>query len=108
MIDPAHNARDNYYGVVGDYSGSWEYVPSDLTVMCWYHGIRDRSLAFFSGLGFATAGAAYYDADDLENPRQWLQSLHQTPGARGIMYTTWETKYRLLGGFGDLVSGKTD
>ena len=74
--------------------------------MCWYHKIRDQSLAFFSGKGFRTFGAAYYDADDLANPRQWLASLQKTPQAQGIMYTTWLRKYALLADFGDLVSGK--
>jgi len=106
MLDPAHNAHDDYYGVVGDFTGSWKHVPKDLTIMCWYHKIRDQSLAFFSGKGFRTFGAAYYDADDLANPRQWLASLQKTPQAQGIMYTTWLRKYALLADFGDLVSGK--
>jgi hypothetical protein len=55
-------------------------------------------------LGFKTLAGAYYDADDLENPKGWLESLDRTPGAMGIMYTTWENKYRLLADFGDLVS----
>ena len=107
MIDPAHNARNNYYGVVGDFTGAWKHIPRDLSIMCWHHGIRDKSLGFFSKHGFRTYGAAYYDANDLTNPKQWLESLGKTPGAAGIMYTTWQKKYRLLGGFGDLVSGTT-
>lgn len=106
MLDPAHNAHGNYYGVVGDFTGSWKYVPKDLTMMCWYHKIRDTSLAFFSAQGFRTFGAAYYDADDLVGCAEWLKSLGNTPNAQGIMYTTWEKKYRLLSDFGDLVSGK--
>jgi hypothetical protein len=106
MLDPAHNARKDYYGVVGDFSGSWRHVPRDLIIMCWYHRIRDKSLPFFSGKGFRTFGAAYYDAKDLTGSRQWLESLIRTPKAQGIMYTTWERKYELLGPFGDMVSGK--
>ena len=105
MLDPAHNAHNNYYGVVGDFTGSWKCAPRDLTIMCWNHAIRDESLAFFSRQGFRTFGAAYYDADDLTNPREWLASLTRTLYAQGIMYTTWEKKYRLLADFGDLVSG---
>jgi hypothetical protein len=60
-------------------------------------------LLHFSKLGFKTLGAAYYDADDLTNPKGWLESLDRTPGAIGIMYTTWNNKYQLLPGFGDLV-----
>ncbi len=104
MLDPAHNARNNYYGVVGDFTGSWQYVPKDLTIMCWYHKIRDKSLTFFSKKGFRTLGAAYYDAKDLSSSREWLTSLTQTPNAQGIMYTTWLKKYALLADFGDLTS----
>jgi hypothetical protein len=106
MFDPAHNAHNNYYGVVGDYTGSWKYAPKDVTMMCWYYDIRDKSLKFFSEQGFRTIGAGYYDADDLSNPKGWLKSLRATPNAEGIMYTTWEKKYDLLAGFGDLVSAE--
>ena len=104
MLDPAHNARNHYYGVVGDFTGSWKYAPKDLVVVCWYHKIRDTSLSFFSRHGFETIGACYYDAPDLSSSRQWLESLLRTPGARGIMYTSWKKKYDLLGKFGDMVS----
>lgn len=104
MFDPAHNARDHYYGVVGSFEGSWQYVPKDLTILCWHHAIRDTSLAFFSQLGFRTFGAAYYDADDLANCKEWQASLLRTPRAEGILYTTWQKKYGLLADFGDWVS----
>jgi hypothetical protein len=104
MFDPNHNARGNYYLVDGDYTGSWQYLPKDMQLACWYFEKRKESLAHFSKLGFHTLGAAYYDADDLTNPRGWLESLDQTPGAVGIMYTTWSNKYKLLPDFGDLVS----
>ncbi|MCF7976042.1 MAG: carbohydrate binding domain-containing protein [Phycisphaerae bacterium] len=104
MLDPVHNAHNNYYGVIGDFTGAWQYVPKDMVIMCWYHEIRDTSLAFFSGKGFRTYGAAYYDADDLTSSREWLASLNRTPNAQGIMYTTWLNKYALLPDFGDLVS----
>jgi hypothetical protein len=104
MLDPAHNAHAQYYGVVGSFEGSWQHVPKDLTILCWHHAIRELSLGFFSKQGFRTAGAAYYDADDLAGSREWLASLLNTPGAEGILYTTWEKKYGLLAEFGDLVS----
>ena len=104
MFDPNHNAQNNYYLVDGDFSGSWQYLPKDMQMACWYFEKRDQSLAHFSALGFHTLGAAYYDADDLTNPRGWLESLDHTPGAVGIMYTTWMNKYKLLPVFGDLVS----
>ncbi len=58
---------------------------------------------FVSKKGFRTFGAAYYDADDLTNPKQWLMSLKETPRAQGIMHTTWEGKYQLLAGFGEML-----
>ena len=54
-----------------------------------------------------TLAGAYYDGDTLGNPKGWLESLDRTPGALGIMYTTWRNKYELLAPFGDLVSGKS-
>ncbi len=106
MLDPNHNAHGDYYLVEGDYTGSWNYVPKDLRIVCWYHELRRESLKHFSDLGFQTLAGAYYDADTLDNPRQWLEALAETSGAQGIMYTTWQNKYDLLAPFGDLVSGK--
>jgi len=104
MFDPGHNARDHYYLVDGDYTGSAEYIPRDLGIVCWYYARRNESLAFFSGLGHRTLAGAYYDGDNLDNPKGWLEALARTPGAMGIMYTTWQNKYGLLAAFGDLVS----
>jgi len=106
MLDPNHNAHGNYYLVEGDYTGSWKYVPKDLRIVCWYYQKRSESLKHFSALGFKTLAGAYYDGDTLENPKGWLEALDRTPGAMGIMYTTWQNKYELLGAFGDLVSGE--
>jgi hypothetical protein len=106
MLDPNHNAHGDYYLVDGDFSGSWNYVPKDLGIVCWYYEKRNESLKFFSSLGFATVAGAYYDGDTLENPKGWLEVLDRTPGARGIMYTTWQNKYDLLGAFGDLVGSR--
>lgn len=106
MLDPNHNAHGDYYLVDGDFTGSWKYVPKDLVIVCWYYNKRKESLKFFSSLGFKTLAGAYYDGDTLENPKGWLETLERTPGARGIMYTTWQNKYDLLGAFGELVSGR--
>ena len=104
MLDPNHNAHDNYYLVEGDFTGSWNYVPKDLIIVCWYYDKREQSLRFFSEQGFRTLAGAYYDGDTLDNPKGWLAALDRTPRARGIMYTTWRNKYELLAPFGDLVS----
>lgn len=112
MLDPGHNAGDNYegrsyyYQTAGLFTGSWKYIPRDLVIACWWDEIREKSLSHFSGLGHRTIAAAYYDADNLDNPRAWLEAMKNVPGASGIMYTTWEQKYDLLADFGDLVSGR--
>jgi len=107
MIDPIHNGSDRrpyYYHVDENFYGSWNYIPKDMVIACWWHKMRNESLAHFSGLGYRTVGASYYDADDLENPKDWLVSLDNTPQAKGIIYTTWLNKYDLLDDFGDLVT----
>jgi hypothetical protein len=106
MLDPNHNAHDNYYLVDGDFTGSWNCVPKDLVIVCWYYNKRAESLAFFSSLGFQTMAGAYYDGDNLDNPNGWLDALEGTPGASGIMYTTWRNKYDLLAPFGNLVTAR--
>lgn len=103
MLDPNHNAKDNYYLVDGDFTGSWNYIPKDISIVCWYYEMRDKSLAHFSNLGFKTIGAAYYDGEDLDNPKGWLESLANTENSIGIMYTTWQNKYQLLTPFSKLV-----
>jgi hypothetical protein len=112
MLDPHHNAGTDYHGqnyyyqARGLYTGSWKHVPRDMVMACWWDEIMDKSLAHFSSLGHKTMAASYYDADDLENPKAWLKALQATPGGTGIMYTTWQDKYELLGAFGDLVSAE--
>ncbi|MFC1614513.1 hypothetical protein ACFL5K_04380 [Gemmatimonadota bacterium] len=106
MFDPYHNAdrRDRYYLASGDFYGSWESLPRDLIVACWHHGRRQQSLGHFTGLGFRTLACGYYDAKNLQRDRTWLEALNETPGAQGIMYTTWSNNYSLLSEFGDMVS----
>jgi len=104
MFDPNHNSVKQYYFVDGSMENTWKYLPKDMGIMCWYFDKRRQSLDFFSGHGFKTFAAAYYDADDLKDPEGWLAAMDTTPGATGIMYTTWSSKYKLLAPFGDLVS----
>jgi len=106
MLDPNQNAHPNYFTVPGGYIGAWRGIPKDLIIVCWHMGLAEKSLAHFSGLGFRTLAAAYYDADDLEGCKKWLRQLRKTSKAAGMMYTSWENKYKLLAPFGDLVSGK--
>jgi len=104
MLDPNHNAVPQFFNVPGGYVGSWKFMPKDLIIACWNLDTAEKSLAHFSGLGFRTLAAAYYDADDLDGTKKWLEWLAKTPKATGIMYTTWEEKFKLLPDFGDLVA----
>lgn len=103
MLDPNHNAHGDYYLVEGDFAGSWEHVPKDLIICCWYFDKREASMKFFSDLGFETLAGAYYDGDTLDNIQGWIATINHTPKCRGIMYTTWRNKYKLLPDFGDVV-----
>jgi hypothetical protein len=103
MLDPNHNAHDNYYLVDGDFTGSWRHVPKDLVMAVWGGEPREKSLRFFTGQGFSTLVACYYDADDLNEVKGWLQLARQMANVRGFMYTPWQKKYSLLPGFGDLL-----
>lgn len=103
MLDPNHNARGDYYLVHGDFTGSWNHIPKDLVIACWYFSKREESMRFFAEQGFPTLAGAYYDGDDLDNIKGWLDTVHRTPNCRGIMYTSWQNKYQLLPAFGDLL-----
>jgi hypothetical protein len=108
MFDPNHNSVKQYYFVDGSLEDTWKYLPKDMGIMLWYFEKRRQSLDFFSSRGFKTFAAAYYDASTLEETRKnaegWMDAMDTTPGATGIMYTTWGKKYKLLAPFGDLVS----
>jgi hypothetical protein len=107
MLDPQHNAHADYYLTDGDFTASWNYIPKDLTIVCWYHKIRAESLRHFDRLGHKTIAGAYYDSDNLDNPKDWLGALDDTPNAQGIMYTTWQNKYDLLPDFGRLLQSQS-
>lgn len=103
MLDPNHNAHGDYYLVAGDFTGSWKHVPKDLILAVWGGAPREKSLQFFAGEGFRTLVACYYDADDLREVAGWLNIARQTPHVRGLMYTPWQKKYKLLPDFGDMI-----
>jgi hypothetical protein len=103
MFDPNHNAHGNYYLVQGDFTGSWKCVPKDLIMAVWGGEPREKSLRFFAGQGFSTLVSCYYDADNLDDVRCWLELARPLPNVRGFMYTPWTKKYELLPAFGDLL-----
>jgi len=104
MLDPNHNAHDNYYLAKGTFAGSWEGLPKDLVMVPWYFDKREQSMAFLAEHGFPTLAGSYYDGDTMDNIMGWLETCARTRGCRGILYTTWQNKYGLLEAFGDAVS----
>jgi hypothetical protein len=106
MLDPNHNAHGNYYLVDGDFMGSWKYVPKDLIIAVWGGPPRPKSVQFFAEQGFSMLIACYYDADNLDNVKGWIEAVKDVPGVRGFMYTPWTKKYGLLEDFGRLIQGQ--
>lgn len=103
MLDPNHNAHGDYYLVQGDYTGSWKHVPKNLVLAVWGGTPREKSLKFFADQGFRTLIACYYDADNLDDVKAWLQLARPLPQVQGFMYTPWQQKYALLPAFADLL-----
>lgn len=108
MFDPNHNAHGDYYLVEGDFTGSWKYVPKDVIMAVWGGTPRPESLKFFAEQGFRMLIACYYDANDLEDVKGWMQDARDLPGIRGFMYTPWTKRYDLLPEFGRLIGGRSN
>jgi hypothetical protein len=98
MYDPTHNAKPagHYYLVKGDgpWSGAWEGLDKDVTVVNWHLFERDRAeaLKHFAGRGHKQILAGYYDAPP-ERMRPWLEEAAAVTGVVGAMYTTWKRQY---------------
>lgn len=104
MLDPAHNAHDDYYACRGTFEGVWNLIPKELVIVCWWCEKRDVSMPFFERLGFRTLAAAYYDSGNLDGSRRWLETCRRTEHCQGMMYTTWRDNHELLGEFGRMLS----
>lgn len=95
MFDPHHNARDKYYLVRGDLSGSWEGLPPDVSIINWNHGQASKSLPFFGQRGHNQILAGYYDHTP-EAVRDWLSQAKPADHVDGVMYTTWRSDFKDL------------
>lgn len=106
MFDPNHNAHDNYYGCKGTFEGSWNLIPKDIIISCWYREKANLSAAFFHKLGFRIHAAGYYDRteEDTWKDTLWLDELNRYPGSTGWMYTTWENQFDLLEKYGEFMN----
>jgi hypothetical protein len=106
MFDPYHNAAKSgrYYLVKGDgpWSGSWEGLPKDVTIVNWNSAPRKRvsSLAHFAERGHRQILAGYYDGP-VAAIDGWLNDSRGLPGVCGVMYTTWRHQFRDLERFAE-------
>ena len=96
MLDPNHNGHDNYYLTGSTFYGSWKYIPQEMIMVPWAYGYAEKSTAHFSKAGFKFIVADYYDSDNLDRTKIWFKALKRHPGGVGMMYTTWNNKYKLL------------
>ncbi len=99
MFDPNHNARNQYYLVNGDLSGSWEGLDAEVIVVPWAFEFRDKSMAFHASRGHHQVLAGYYDQPQALNAAAWIQSAAHVEHVDGIMFTTWENHYESLEAF---------
>jgi hypothetical protein len=99
MFDPNHNAHGDYYLARGDFSGSWEGLDKDVTIVPWYFEKRNESLKFFAARGHKQIMAGYYDGAPEPNAKGWMQAARSVPGVEGIMYTTWQNNFEHLEAF---------
>jgi hypothetical protein len=101
MLDPGHNAVNNYYLMKGDLTDTWKHVPKDLTIMCWHAEAMQKNVRFFTKHGFPVMASIYRDAGRSGTMEEWLRVLDREPAARGVMYTTWGGGYSDLEQFGE-------
>lgn len=103
MFDPNHNAKNNYYLVRGDLTGSWNYISKDLIMVVWGSEPREKSLEFFLKENFKVVIACYYDAD-IEKVKEWYELSKKYNNVIGFMYTTWQKKYDFLKEFAKIIN----
>jgi CubicO group peptidase (beta-lactamase class C family) len=116
MFDPHHNAfpydepafskeKQFYYLCNGNWNGSWEGLPAEVSVMNW-NGTENasQSLRWFAGRGHRQVIAGYYDGDSRQNIRMWLKAMEGVVNVDGMMYTTWQSDFKRMPGFFRLLS----
>ena len=116
MFTPYHNARPfaakgYYYLVDGNWDGSWEGLPEDVTIMNWYSPDQ-RTMKFFADRGHKQVLCGYYDGRSSQrmkdNIARWKKVSEEIPGVLGFMYTTWRRDYDNLQDYFSLLDSFED
>ncbi|HOE66741.1 MAG TPA: glycoside hydrolase family 20 zincin-like fold domain-containing protein [Candidatus Hydrogenedentes bacterium] len=89
-VNPWQNARDDSLAVAA------QNLPKDIIMNGWYYlypaanTFIQRSVPFFTDLGFDTTGSAWYDPRNADFWGQVMVAHRQaTPRSLGLLYTTW-------------------
>ena len=94
MADINHNAMDGYALMNDTTIGALPFVPTNVTMVCWWGSKSDVIPTYFAARGYRTMGAGFYDkktaAETRKSAAEWMKSLNDVPGARGLMYTSWD------------------
>lgn len=93
MFDPHANGHDHYYLIEGDLSGSGVGLNRDWMAVIWGREPRPESLQHFRERGQKTMVACFYDAEGLEEVRQWAQLAGRE---QSYMFTSWAKNYDCL------------
>lgn len=104
MFDPHHNARNDFYLVNGDLSGSWKGLPKDMLIINWNSGKPDKSLPFFANRGHSQVLAGYYDGPP-DTIKKWQAAGKGLKGVNGAMYTTWKSDFSNIENFAESAWG---
>ena len=108
LFDPNHNGGERegkyYFHVDGNFLGSWNHIPKDITIIPWWDEIIVESLRHFQSLGYKTIISCYYDHDEAVAGQKEMMKIAQKYNCNvGFMYSTWENNFDKLGKFGDML-----
>lgn len=104
MFDPEHNARSRpdkhgYYLCNGDFHGSWEGLPSEVSILKWASS-NPRSIRFAAERGHKIV----FSGNSEHRIKRWMNAAEGT-GAEilGFCYTDWHKNYDPLESYAEAI-----
>lgn len=96
----------NFFLVRGNWAGSWDSLPKDVTIMNWENGAK--GIKFFADRGNSQVLCGYYDARDTAGMKRnitgWTKDSAGVSNILGFMYTQWGTGYNNMKEYFNLLS----